>query len=91
MTYSMLCASLLLGLTLLGLQACGANTGNHANEPQRTICFGALECGSSMKCVKGPNQINGVCKQLSDGEDAGATAVGLDAGPPIADAAVPPG
>ena len=68
----------------VALAACNANTGNHTNQPQRTICFGALECGSSMKCVKNPNQINGVCMQLSELEDGGATAAGDGGGPVVA-------
>jgi hypothetical protein len=68
--------------------ACGSNLTSHANDPQRTICFSSMECASYMKCVKGPNAINGYCRLLTEPEDAGKDAA-LDAPSDASDADAP--
>ncbi|MBL8612247.1 MAG: hypothetical protein JNL38_33200 [Myxococcales bacterium] len=64
------------GALALGV-ACGANTGSHANDPQRSICFSSMECASYMRCVKGPNAINGYCRSA---HEIARAALVIDAG-----------
>lgn len=66
----------LAGALSLGV-ACGANTGSHANDPQRSICFSSMECASYMRCVKGPNAINGYCRSA---HEIARAALSFDAG-----------
>ena len=78
---------------VLAVAACGSNTKSHANDPQRSICFSSMECASYMRCVKGPNAINGYCRSAHEVERAsaspGADAGSLDAGAGSLDAGSP--
>ncbi len=71
---------------LLSVAACGSNTKSHANDPQRSICFSSMECASYMRCVKGPNAINGYCRSAHEAERLAAPTRPADAGAPPADA-----
>jgi hypothetical protein len=42
----------------------------------RRGCFSDVECASSMKCVKGPNDVQGICEGRTGADDGGAAAGG---------------
>ncbi len=46
----------------------------------RRSCFSDVECPSSMKCVKGPNDVQGLCESRTSGDDGGAEVTSPEAG-----------
>lgn len=48
----------------------------------RRGCFSDVECPSSMKCMKGPNDVQGLCEARTSGDDAGPELPSPDAGAP---------
>ncbi len=52
----------------------------HPNAEPRRTCFSEVECPSSMKCVKGPQDIEGRCLPRTAADDAGGPPTTTDDG-----------